>query len=127
GTCNSTATTTSTITVHAKPTITGNPASLTKCDSTNNASFKVTATGTNISYQWQMNTGSGWNNMVNNSTYSGVTTATLLIPDVFYSLNGYQFRCVVSGTCTPAVTSGVATLTVTPLVTPSVTISASDE
>ncbi len=127
GTCNSLSTNYTYITVHAKPTITANPANLTKCDSTNNASFNVTAVGTNLSYQWQLNTGSGWNNLSNNSTYTGVTTPTLLLPNVYYSMNGYQYRCIVSGTCTPAVTSAVATLTITPLLTPSVAITATSE
>lgn len=127
GTCNSVSSNTTTVTVHAKPNITANPQNATRCDSSTTLNFKVTATGTNLSYQWQLNTGSGWNNLVNNSTYSGATAPTLTLPLVLYSMNGYQYRCVVTGTCSPTATSGVATLTVNPLFTPSLTINATND
>ncbi len=127
GTCNAVTSNTTYITVHAKPAITSNPANVTKCDSTTNVSFSVGATGTAITYQWQINTGSGWFNLSNNSTYSGVATATLAMPIVYYSMNGYQYRCIITGTCAPALTTSVATLTVNKLVPTSVTFSASDE
>ncbi len=127
GTCNAVASGQTTLTIHARPNITSNPVSVTRCDSTNNVDFKVVATGTNLAYQWQLNTGSGWSNLSNNSTYSGTNTGTLLLPNVYYSMNGYQYRCVITGICTPTVTSSVATLTVNQLIAASVTISASSE
>lgn len=127
GVCNAVASNQSTLTINARPTITSNPVSVTRCDSTNNVSFKITATGTNLSYQWQLNTGSGWSNLSNNSTYSGTSTGTLSLSNVYYSMNGYQYRCVVTGVCTPTATSSVATLTVNQLVTPAVVVNVSDD
>jgi hypothetical protein len=79
-----------------------------------NTSFSVSAIATGITYQWQLSTDGGtiYNNLSNNSTYSGVTTASLGITSVQLSMNGYKYRCVVSGTCPPPVTSNPGTLTV---------------
>ncbi len=97
-----------TLTVNAKPVVTSNPVSVTQCEGIN-ASFTVSATGYNLSYQWQVNTGSGWNNLPL-AGYSGQlgTTLNVLAPPV--SMNGYQYRCVVTGGCSPVATSGTATL-----------------
>ncbi|RAR69275.1 beta strand repeat-containing protein, partial [Flavobacterium aciduliphilum] len=69
------------------------------------ASFSVTATGTGISYQWQVNDGGGWANI------DGATNATYTIDSASASLNGYVYRCVVTGTCNTVISSS-ATLTV---------------
>lgn len=83
-----------------------------------NASFSVTASGTGtLTYQWQESTdaGSTWNNISNGGTnpaYSNATTATLSLTNVPVGHNNYLYRCIVTGTCPPAVTSDNATLTV---------------
>ncbi|HWK07817.1 MAG TPA: hypothetical protein VNS58_29500, partial [Puia sp.] len=105
-----------TITINP-PTTTGDPSNTTVCAGTN-ATFTVAATGTGLGYQWQVNTGSGFNNISNGVQYTGVTTATLTVLTPAYALNGYQYRCVVSGNCSPAsITSNFATLTVNPIAT----------
>lgn len=125
GSCNAVSSNTTTITVYAKPAIVTQPADVVKCDSSHNAGFKVVATGTNLTYQWQINTGSGWSNLVNNSTYTGTTTSELLMPNVYLGMTGYQFRCIINGQCAPSVTTAPATLTVNDQVYASVTLSAS--
>ncbi|HEY9176317.1 MAG TPA: GEVED domain-containing protein [Flavipsychrobacter sp.] len=127
GACNTVSSNTTDITVHARPAITSNPSSVTRCDSTGPLSFNVTATGSQLVYQWQLNTGSGWNNLVNNSTYSGVSTPSLGLANIYYSMNGYQYRCVITGICTPTVTTSVATLTVNPLLLPSVVVNVTND
>ncbi len=127
GTCNMVSTNTTDITVQALPAIASNPSSVTRCDSTGSLGFKVTATGSALVYQWQLNTGNGWNNLVNNSTYSGVNTPNLELANVYYSMNGYQYRCVVTGICTPTATSSVATLTVNQLIKPSVVVNVTND
>ncbi|MFF2158585.1 S-layer homology domain-containing protein [Paenibacillus chitinolyticus] len=74
----------------------------------NPASFSVTATGTGLTYQWQVNTGSGFLNL------QGETNATLSIPAVSPSMNGYMYRVIVSGTGGQPVTSTGAVLNVQP-------------
>jgi hypothetical protein len=100
-----------TLTVNALPQIGTSPVSQTICTGST-LSFSVTASGTGIGYQWQVNTGGGFANITNGGIYSGATTSTLTLTGVTVPLSGYQYRCVVSGTCSPAATSGVATLTV---------------
>jgi gliding motility-associated-like protein len=51
-------------------------------------------------------------NLTNAGVYSGVNSATLQISAISINMNGYRYRCVVSGTCAPAATSNVASLTV---------------
>lgn len=101
------------ITINQPPTITINPSDRTMCVGTN-TTFAVSATGTSISYQWQINTGSGFTNLTNSAPYSNVTTATLNITSITGSMDGYQYRCVVSGAspCSSS-TSNFATLYIT--------------
>ncbi len=113
GTCNS-PTSVSTITVLAPPSVTAHPVSTNGCVG-GVRTFTVAATGAAITYQWQVDQGAGFVNLANAAPYSGVTTATLTITNLTLTLNGYLYRCVVSGTCTPAVTSNNATLTVNSL------------
>lgn len=80
--------------------------------------YTVTATGVGLTYQWQVNPGSGFTNI------TGATTATLNIPVPPSNLNfsGNRYRCIVTGTC-GADTSIGALLTVNSL--PSITLNAS--
>src|SRR5205814_16714 len=99
GTCAPAATSTAaTLTVNTAPSISVQPSNTTICETTN-ASFSVTASGTTLTYQWQVNTGSGFSNI------SGETSSTLTLSSVTTSMTGYQYRVVVSGTCAPAATS----------------------
>ncbi len=79
-----------------------------------NVNYSVTATGTSLTYQWQVSTnnGSTWANISDGLQYSGTTTATLTVLNVATSQNGHQFRCVVSGVCPPSATSNSVTLVV---------------
>lgn len=61
----------------------------------NDVTFKVTSLG-NTTYQWQENSGSGWNDLQNNSIYSGVSTDSLTIYDVPLSFNGYLYQCILT-------------------------------
>ena len=109
--CGSAITTATTLTVDTLPTITTNPTAAATCAGTS-TSLTVAAIGTGITYQWQVNSGSGFVNVPALAYYSGINSPTLFIASTPGSLNGYQYRCVVSGTCSPAATSAAATLTV---------------
>src|ERR1051326_3702959 len=103
------------LTVNTSPAITGQPAAQTVCAGTT-ATYTVTATGTSLTYQWRKN-GVAISNGVNGngSTYSGVTTSSLQISGVASAdaaIATAGFDCVVSGACTPAVTSSRVALTV---------------
>ncbi|HVU33786.1 MAG TPA: immunoglobulin domain-containing protein [Opitutaceae bacterium] len=96
------------------PAFTTNPASVSVPAGTN-ASFTVAATGGPApTYQWQFDSGSGWSNLANDSTYSGVTTPQLTITAASTALDGYQYRCLAINAAAPTgVPSTAATLTVT--------------
>ena len=89
--------------------ITNNPQSVTLC-SGNPASFSVTGSETALSYAWQVNNSSGWS-LCTSTVYSNVNQSTLNISNIA-GLNGYQYRCLVTGVCGSSVTSSAATLTV---------------
>ncbi len=78
-----------------------------------NTSFSVAALGTGISYQWQVNTGSGFANLTNSGVYNNVTTTTMTITNATLAMSGYQYLCVITGACSPVATSNSAILTVT--------------
>lgn len=101
------------LTVNAAPAITTPPSSTSICAG-NNVTFTVGATGTGIAYQWQESTNGGgtWNNVTNGGVYSGATTTALTLTGVTLGMNSYQYRCIITGSCTPAATSTAATLTV---------------
>lgn len=101
------------VTINQPPTITSNPSDRTQCVGTN-TTFTVSATGTGLTYQWQINTGSGFANLSNSAPYSNVTTAAMSITGITAGMNGYQYQCVVSGAspCASS-TSSFATLIIT--------------
>ncbi len=88
-----------------------------------NASFSINALNA-VSYQWQVDIGTGWVDLTNNTTYSGVTTNTLNITAVSIAMNNYKYRCVVTNSCGNS-NSFSALLTVNMPSAPSVNITAS--
>ena len=105
------------ITVNQLPKVTAQPVNVSVCDKST-ATFSITATGTGISYQWQVssNGGTSYSDLANGGGYSGVTTATLTInPVSFATMNNNLYRCNVSGVCTPVASSNGAKLTVVAL------------
>ena len=74
------------------------------------ASFEVIASGTSLSYQWQEFITS-WEDITNSDLYSGSNTSVLVITNPPAGMNGFKYRCIVSGYCEPAaITDGTATL-----------------
>ena len=102
-----------TASIHQNPLITSQPENKTVLVG-QSTSFSLTASAAGIAYQWQISTngGSTWSNLSNNSTYSSVTGPTLFISNVTLPMNGYKYKCRVTGTCSPEVWSDVVTLTV---------------
>ncbi|NTW31315.1 MAG: hypothetical protein HGB12_01550 [Bacteroidetes bacterium] len=116
GTCTSTISDgLATLTINTAPEITSQPTSpATVCNGTGTPSFTVSASGAGLTYQWQEYT-SSWSNVSNGGVYSGATSATLTITNPTSGMNGYKYKCIVSGTCSPSATSdGSATLSVNP-------------
>jgi len=96
---------------NCNPLITTHPVN-TECCENGNANFNVIATGTGLSYQWQENVGSSWVDLSDGGIYSDVTTSTLNLTNVNSGIDGYKYRCVVSGSCEPYATSNEAELSI---------------
>lgn len=107
GQCKDTTSETALLTVFTAPVITVQPASDSLCIGSD-AVFSVTATGTNLSYQWQQSTDGG----TSFSNIAAAISSQYTVNDVDLVMNGYLYRAIISGTCTPADTSDVVRLTV---------------
>jgi hypothetical protein len=102
------------LTINIAPAISAQPASQNTTYG-GNATFSVTASGQPPpTFQWQISTtagGSTFVNLSNSGTYSGVTSANLSVTNTTTSINGFNYRCVITNSVS-AVTSNVAQLTV---------------
>lgn len=105
--------------VNASPAITTQASNASVCEGAT-ATFSIIAGGSGLSYQWQVDDGSGFVNVPASAPYSGDTTATLNIMGTTFSFDGYSFQCIVSGVCAPTVTSSSVSLSVDTL--PEVTV-----
>ncbi|HRE62575.1 MAG TPA: hypothetical protein PKU77_02230, partial [Ferruginibacter sp.] len=72
----------------------GNQSNLSLC---NGSTISIPSNVNGSTYQWQVNTGSGFTNITNNAVYSGATTKTLTLTNVPSSYYGYQYRAFVNG------------------------------
>ncbi|PZX64712.1 putative Ig domain-containing protein, partial [Hydrotalea sandarakina] len=118
GSCPPAYSTPTTLSVNAPPAIMFNPTSVGACTG-GTVNFSVTATGAGLSYQWQRSTdGNNWVNITGSGTpadgitYSNYTTNQLTLANVPIGANNYQYRCVVSGTCSPQAISTAATISI---------------
>lgn len=96
--------------VTLSPTITTQPTNKLVCIG-GNTTFNVNVINA-IGYQWQVNTGSGFVDLVNNTTYSGVTTNILTVTNASRSLDGYSYKLIVKSNCLPNLDSNIVVLTV---------------
>ncbi|MCP1997162.1 hypothetical protein [Flavobacterium sp. HSC-61S13] len=78
------------------------PQDITACPG-NNASLSVLATGV-TNYQWQLDEGLGYYDLIDNSSYVGTNSATLTINGVTIAMNGYKYRVFLSASSAPTIT-----------------------
>ncbi|MFN0255620.1 T9SS type A sorting domain-containing protein [Pedobacter ureilyticus] len=98
------------LTVNAAPAITAQPSGSIICAGAN-TTFSATASNA-TGYQWQVDQGAGFSSITNGGVYSNATTATLTITGAAAAMNGYLYRLIATGTCTPLAVSNNAALTV---------------
>jgi len=101
------------------PTITSQPGN-TSLPVSRNAIIMVIANGNPApTYQWQVSTDGGatWNNVSDNSVYSGSGTATLTAHSVTYSMSGYQYQAIVTNSQGTVTTMSDTLTVVSPLLT----------
>ena len=96
------------LTVNSLPSITTQPSTPSAtCSGNGTQTISVTATGTGLTYQWRK----AGVNLTNTGVVSGSSTATLTLTNPTNSAAA-SYDCVVSGTCSPAVTSNAVTVSV---------------
>jgi hypothetical protein len=95
----------------SKITIVTQPTNATICQG-DKAQFKLQATGSGITYKWQEKTTvSGvFTNIITGGNYSGADSATLNISSVPPTMNGNQYRCLLTNACGGNATSAIDTL-----------------
>ncbi len=109
-TCPSNVTSNSAIlTISSAALVTTPPSNTTVCPGSD-ATFSVSASGTNLTYQWQSSTNGGttWSNI------SGATANSLTVNAVTTAMNNNQYRAVVFSCGPTGVNSAAGTLTLTP-------------
>jgi len=96
------------VSINTAPSISAGASNTVVC-SGSTGNFTVTATGSSLTYQWQSDSGTGFGDVTSGTgaTSSSYTTAALLPTD-----NGTQYRCIVSGVCSPSAISGIGIVTV---------------
>ncbi|MBT1712061.1 T9SS type A sorting domain-containing protein [Fulvivirgaceae bacterium PWU5] len=112
GTCSTATSSVVPLHINRKPVVTASPVNNTPVCEGGNTSFSVTATGTGLTYAWQVSTDGGlqYNPVVNGGVYTNATTSTLTVTGTPLSHQGYLYRAVVSGTCAPPAVSNSAQL-----------------
>lgn len=105
--CGSTNSNAAILTVNTGPVVTAQPQNATICVGGNN-NFSVSATGGGLSYQWQLSTDGG----ASFNDIGGATNSAYTVSGATIGMNGYRYRCVVTGACPPSATSSAAILTV---------------
>jgi len=93
-----------------KATINTQPTNQTVC-SGSTATFTVAATGSTLGYQWQVDKGSGFNN-VTASDGSGGTSSSFTTVATTTGMSTYKYQVIVTNNGTCPVTSSSVTLTV---------------
>lgn len=104
-----------TLTVNTLVAINNQPISRSICAG-QSTSFEVVATGSTITYQWQVSVNGGpFVDLSNTAPHSGVTTPTMSVTNAPILLNGNRYRVIVAGVPCGSVTSNIANLTVNAL------------
>lgn len=76
------------------------------------AFFEFSVVGNFLNYQWQVNDGTGWQDIPPGIGYTGEMTPVLEITNSIFSQNTYSYRCFVTGPCNSDILSMPAILTV---------------
>jgi gliding motility-associated-like protein len=100
------------------------PQNITLCNP-GNAIFSIKATNL-TGYQWQLNNGTEWTNLSNNSIYSGTITNKLAVTGATTGMNNFQYRCILSNGC-GSIFSTVASLLINTAVNPSIAVTTPSE
>ncbi len=113
------------LTVNKQINIIKQPVDLDVCVNSG-GTFSVEVTGTGVTYQWQINRGTGFVDVTDDGiNFSGAAKPTLTLTNITDNYNNSNFRVIVSGTCGVPLYSDLAVLRVS--LPPEVTLSPSDK
>ncbi|MCB0520828.1 MAG: PKD domain-containing protein [Lewinellaceae bacterium] len=101
----------STSNINFSTTVISQPTALQGCEGVQ-ATFEFVVQGVGLAYQWQVDNGTGWQNIQPGGAYSGSLTSALTIFSPQASMDNYKFRCIVTGACTSDILSQAATLSI---------------
>ncbi len=113
--CNSIVSDTFQLAINVLPGILSSPVGQSVCPG-NKLILEVQANGTGVSYRWQVNKGNGFEYMTADLNHENVNSSKLLIKNIPFSFNNYEYRCEVFSSCL-SVFSNAATLQVDPTIT----------
>lgn len=102
------------VTIYAKAKIQLQPANQKTCENQNTGVYCY-ATGSNLQYTWQADTGFGFFNLQANSYHVGVNQPLMYITNPQVWMDGNKYRCIVTGECNSVDTSTAITLSVSNL------------
>ncbi len=97
--------------INSSPSISSHPANA-NVSVGSNATFTLTASGGGLTYQWQEDQGGGFVNISDGGIYSGCTTNTLTLSGVTLPMDTWEYQCIVTGACSPSITSNPGILSV---------------
>jgi PKD repeat protein len=76
------------------------------------AIFSCGILGQNLTFQWQMDIGNGFENISNTNIFEGVDTKILVVSVENFDLNNAQFRCLIFSDCDGELISETAELSI---------------
>ncbi len=97
------------LTVNPLPGITYHPSNITSSPG-NNATFEIGASGTNLTYRWQADSGYGWGDIYDDANQNGTTTPRLTVNNIQSYQNGNEYRVRITNSSGCVITSNTATL-----------------
>ncbi len=100
------------LTVLPQANILSNPSNISACAGSD-ATFSISAEGTNVQYQWQVSTDNG----VSYTNISGATNNTLLLSAITTNMNNNKYRAIVSANpCGNVSTTATLNISASPIV-----------
>lgn len=98
------------------PNIIDQPLSINACEG-EEISITVAVEGSELNFQWQIDEGSGFNDINEIAPYSGVNSNTLTISNLPANLDNVSYQLVITSACFPTIISGQIPLAVNSLPT----------
>lgn len=74
------------------------PSGITAC-TTQDAFIEVAVDGAGLGYQWQLDSGAGFQDLFDNSVYEGTQSTRLSITNLTANLDGFQYRLQIRSDC----------------------------